>query len=202
MKLLASLTSPFARKVRVVLAEKHIECELEVVNAWDAVNPVIAHNPLSQVPTLVMDDESSVFDSRVIVEYLDAMSPANRLIPEPGRQRLLVRRWEALADGISECAVRIFLENKRPAEIRDAAWIAMQRTTIERSLVWVAEEVSDKTWLYGHGLSLADIAIGCTLGYLDLRFPDIAWRETHPNLAEYAEKLFQRPSFTETLPPQ
>ncbi len=203
MKLLASLTSPFARKVRIVLAEKHVDFELEVVNPWEPESPVVAYNPLSQVPTLVLDDGTGVFDSRVIAEYLDAMSPAVKLLPEPGRQRMLVRRIEALADGVAEAAVKLFLERKRPEEHRDPDWIALQRATVDRALATLEKELGDKDWFHGHGLSLADIAAGCCLGYLDLRFSEeIEWRRGHPGLARHMDKLLSRPSFAETVPPQ
>jgi Glutathione S-transferase len=203
MKLLASLTSPFARKVRIVLMEKHVDFELEVVNPWEGGNPIINHNPLSQVPTLVLDDGTGVFDSRVIAEYLDAMSPAVKLLPEPGRQRMLVRRIEALADGVSEAAAKIFLERKRPEDKRDAAWCGAQRATVERGLGVLERELGEKEWFHGHNLSLADIAVGCSLGYLDLRFGDeIEWRRGHPGLAQHMDKLLARPSFAETVPPR
>ncbi len=203
MKLLASLTSPFARKVRIVLAEKHVECELEVVNPWEPVNPVIEHNPLSQVPTLVLDDGNNVFDSRVIVEYLDAISPAVKLLPEPGRQRMLVRRIEALADGVTEAAMKIFLERKRAAEKQDADWLALQRAAIGRGLDALERELGDKEWFHGHGLSLADIATGCCLGYLSLRLEDeVEWRVGHPGLAQHMDKLMARHSFADTVPPK
>jgi len=203
MKLLASLTSPFARKVRIVLVEKHVDFALEVVNPWEEDSPVIAHNPLSQVPTLVLDDGTGVFDSRVIAEYLDAMSPAVKLLPEPGRQRMLVRRIEALADGVSEAAVKIFLERKRPEDKRDAAWCDAQRAAVDRGLGVLERELGEKEWFHGHNLSLADIAVGCSLGYLDLRFGDeIEWRRGHPGLAQHMDKLLARPSFAETVPPR
>ncbi|MHB9119837.1 MAG: glutathione S-transferase N-terminal domain-containing protein [Burkholderiales bacterium] len=201
MKLLASLTSPFARKVRIVLAEKHIECQLEVTNPWEDDSPVLAHNPLGQVPTLVLDDGMAVFDSSVIVEYLDAMSPVNKLIPEPGRQRVQVRRWEALADGVADAAVRIFLERKRAEKKQDAAWMGLQTAAIGRGLDALEQELGDRPWYYGHGLSLADVAVACSLGYLDLRFPEIGWRQQHAGLAQHMDKLMLRPSFSESTPP-
>lgn len=203
MKLLASLTSPFARKVRIVLVEKHVDFELEVVNPWEGGNPITHHNPLGQVPTLVLDDGTAVFDSHVIAEYLDAMSPAAKLLPEPGRQRMLVRRIEALADGVSEAAAKIFLERKRPEDHRDPAWVTLQRGAIDRGLGVMEKELGNKEWFHGHNLSLADIAVGCCLGYLDLRFGDeIDWRRGHPGLAQHMDKLRARPSFAETVPPK
>lgn len=201
MKLLASLTSPFARKVRIVLAEKHIEYQFEVTNPWEAGSPVLDFNPLGQVPVLVLDDGMAVFDSSVIVEYLDAMSPVNKLIPEPGRQRVQVRRWEALADGVADAAVRIFLEKKRAEAMQDGAWITLQHAAVERGLNALEQELGDRLWYYGHGLSLADIAVACCLGYLDLRFPEVGWRQKHAGLAQHMDKLMRRPSFSENTPP-
>ncbi|MHB9118766.1 MAG: glutathione S-transferase C-terminal domain-containing protein [Burkholderiales bacterium] len=215
MKLLASLTSPFARKVRIVLSEKHIECQLDVTNPWEAGSPVLDFNPLGQVPTLVLDDGMAVFDSSVIVEYLDAMSPVNKLIPEPARQRVQVRRWEALADGVADAAARIFLEKgvsrhfaegessqkMRVETKQDDAWISLQRAAIDRGLDALEQELGDRPWFYRHGLSLADIAVACSLGYLDLRFPEIEWRHKHAGLAQHMDKLMLRPSFAESVPP-
>lgn len=203
MKLLASPTSPFARKVRIVLAEKHVDSDLEMITPGDPQAPIMANNPLGQVPTLILDDGSAVFDSRVIVEYLDAISPAAKLLPEPGRQRMLVRRIEALADGVTEAAIKIFYERKRPESHQDAALIAQQRATIDRGLAAMEKELGDKEWFHGHNLSLADIAAGCCLGYLNLRFEsEIEWRRGHPGLAQLKDKLLARPSFAETVPPK
>ena len=120
MKLVGSPTSPYVRKVRIVLAEKHIDYDFEVDIPWNADSHVPDYNPLGKVPVLIMDDGATLFDSRVIVEYLDNVSPVSRLIPEPNRHRITVKRWEALADGISDAAATIFLERKRPAAQQSA----------------------------------------------------------------------------------
>ena len=201
LKLLATLTSPYARKVRIALAEKKIEYTLVEDSPWVPGNAVSEVNPLGKIPVLVLDDGTRVFDSRVIVEYLDAMSPVSRLIPEPSRQRIAVKRWEALADGICDAAGAIFLERKRPARQQSKEWIARQRAKIDRGIVELAQELSERPWCNGEAYSLADIATGCALGYLDLRFPEIDWRGAHPNLVALAEKLAGRPSFADTAPP-
>ena len=201
LKLIASPTSPYARKVRIVLAEKKIECQLVEALPWAAVNPVVEFNPLGKVPVLVLDDGTNLFDSRVIVEYLDNVSPVGRLIPEPSRQRIAVKRWEALADGVCDAASAIFLERKRPLRQQSKEWIARQRAKIDRGVVELAEELGERAWCNGEGYSLADIATGCALGYLDLRFPEIDWRGAHPNLVALADKLAGRPSFADTAPP-
>ena len=200
MKLIASLTSPFARKVRVVMAEKRIDCELVVDVPWGADTHVPEFNPLGKVPVLVMDDGSTLFDSRVIVEYLDNLTPVARLIPEETRPRVHVRRWEALADGVAEAAANIFLEKKRPAEKQSADWIVRQEQKVFRGLEAASEDLGEKSWCTGDAHNLADIAVGCMLGYLDFRFPEIEWRKAHPNLAKLADKLAQRQAFKDTLP--
>ena len=201
MKLIMTPTSPFARKVRIVLAEKHIECEQVVDSPWEANTRVSDYNPLGMIPVLVLDDEHTLFDSRVIVEYLDTASPVSQLIPKDNRQRLAVRRWEALADGISDAAAAIYIEKKRPESQQSPEWIIRQEQKVFRGLEAIAEELGDKSWCTGEFFNLSDIATGCAMGYLDLRFPEIEWRRAHPVLARLADKLSQRPSFKETLPP-
>jgi glutathione S-transferase len=200
MKLIASLTSPYARKARIVFAEKKIDYDLVLDNPWSEDTGVPNLNPLGKVPVLVLDDESTLFDSRVIAEYLDSVTPNNRLLPTSGRERIRVKRWEALADGVLDAAVAAFLEAKRSKVEQSATWIARQREKIDRALAMMAEELGDQTWCCGNAFSLADIALGVMLGYLDFRFPDIDWRETHPNLARLHDELMARPSFAETVP--
>jgi len=200
MKLIASLTSPFARKVRIVLAEKRIDYELVVDVPWSADTHVPEFNPLGKVPVLVMDDGSTLFDSRVIVEYLDNVTPVGRLIPEETRPRVHVRRWEALADGVADAAAAVFLERKRPEDKQSADWMVRQEQKVFKGLEAISEELGEKTWCTGDLYNLADVAVGCALGYLDLRFPEIEWRKAHPNLARLADKLAQRQAFKDTLP--
>ena len=200
MKLIGSLTSPYARKARIVLAEKKIEYEFVLDNPWDAASGVPRLNPLGKVPVMVLDDDSTLFDSRVIVEYLDGVSPNNRLLPAAGRERIRVKRWEALADGVLDAAVAAFLEAKRPKKERSASWIARQREKIDRSLEMMSEELGEQPWCAGNAFSLADVAVGTALGYLDFRLADIKWREQHANLARLFDELMARPSFAETVP--
>src|SRR5438552_1635452 len=124
MKLIGSLTSPYTRKARVVLSEKRIDYEFVVENAWDPASKVPDYNPLGKVPVLVLDDGTAIFDSPVIVDYLDTVTPVGRLIPEPTRQRILVRRWEALADGILDAAASIVMERKREETKGAHQWVS------------------------------------------------------------------------------
>ena len=200
MKLVTSLTSPYGRKVRVVLLEKKIPFQLQVENPWLPDSPVPGFNPLGKVPVLVLEDGVSVFDSRVIVEYLDNVSPVAHLIPSEPKIRMVVRGVEALADGVTDAAVALYLERKRPPEQQSSDWLLLQEKTLFRGLEALSEALGEKPWYLGNGMTLADVVCGCMLGYLELRFPEIDWRSAHPNLAKLADKLATRPSFKETVP--
>ena len=200
LKLIASTTSPFARKVRIALAEKKVEYQMVAASAWDAGNPVHAYNPLGKLPVLILDDGTHLFDSRVIVEYIDLVSPVSRLIPEPARQRIAVKKWEALADGVCDAAASIVIERRRPANLQSEEWIERQRRKIREGVAELSRELGDRAWCYGETCSLADIATGCALGYLDLRHAELDWRDLYPNLARLGERLGKRPSFAETTP--
>ncbi|NUZ04532.1 glutathione S-transferase family protein [Piscinibacter koreensis] len=204
MKLIGSPTSPYVRKVRIVLAEKKLDYRFEVEDVWSS-DAILASNPLGKVPCLVMEGGEAVFDSRVIVEYLDTRSPVSRLIPESNRERTEVRTWEALADGVLDASILARLEATWPGrtpEQRCQAWIDRQMVRIRSSLEAMATGLGDKPFCTGIHLSLADIAVGCALGYLDFRFPEINWRNNHANLARLAEKLNVRQSFIDTAPPR
>ena len=200
MKLLGSVPSPFTRKVRIVLAEKRVECAFELVDVMAADSPVPAHNPLGKVPVLVLDDGATLYDSRVIAEFLDTVSPIGRLIPEESRGRIAVRRWEALADGTIDAGILIRYEQARESKLQSAAWIARQTGKLERGLAEMARDLGDKPWCHGNGFTLADIAFGCTLGWVAFRFPTLDWGGTYPNLAKHFDKLSERPAFADTVP--
>ncbi len=204
MKLIGSLTSPYVRKARIVLAEKHVGYTFELDVPWNDDSQVSDYNPLGKVPVLIMDDGTSVFDSRVIVEYLDSVNPVSRLIPDGNRRRIAVKRWEALADGICGAAAAIFLAPRRGKAQQSGQWISRQQKKVEGGLEAAARELGDRKWCEGNGpsnaYSLADIAVGCALGYLAFRFPEIKWRENFPNLADLSDRLEKRPAFMETAP--
>jgi len=200
MKLIGSLASPFARKVRIVLAEKKIDYEFEIDNPWkpDAVTP--RFNPLGKVPVLVLDDGTALFDSRVIVSFLDNASPLGRLLPAENRERVEVRRWEALADGVLDAGVAARLENQREAKLRNAPWIERQMGKVRAGLAAMDSDLGDKPWCVGIGCTLADIAVGVCLGWLDFRYPKMVWKKDHANLERAFAKLSERQSFIDTLP--
>ena len=203
MKLIGSTTSPYVRKVRIVMAEKKLDYQFLQENVWAADTTIAASNPLGKVPCLIMEGGEAVFDSRVIVEYLDTLSPVGKLIPSTGRERAEVKTWEALADGLLDAAILVRLENTfdgRKASERSQAWIDRQMDKVHASLKAMAQGLGDKPFCSGIHLSLSDIAVGCALGWLEFRFPDIAWRAEYPNLAKLMDKLAQRASFADTKP--
>ncbi len=203
MKLIGSTTSPYVRKVRIVMAEKKLDYQFLLDNVWSADTRIAASNPLGKVPCLVMEGGEAVFDSRVIVEYLDTLSPVGKLIPSTGRERAEVKTWEALADGLLDAAILVRLENTfegRKASERSQAWIDRQMDKVHASLKAMAQGLGDKPFCSGIHLSLSDIAVGCALGWLEFRFPDIGWRAEYPNLAKLMDKLAQRTSFADTVP--
>jgi len=200
MKLLGSLTSPYTRKVRIMLAEKRIECELELVDVNAPENPVIPRNPLSKIPTLILDDGASLFESRVIVEFLDNASPIARLIPADKRARIAVRRWEALADGVLDAGLLIRYESLRPKKEQSASWTDKQLGKLNRGIDMLAGDLGERTWCFGERYSLADIALGCSLGWVAFRLPSIDWRGQYPALARHFDKLMTRPAFAESVP--
>ena len=203
MKLIGSTSSPYVRKVRIVMAEKKLDYEFVTDDVWAADSTIGQSNPLGKVPCLVMEGGEALFDSRVIVEYLDTLSPVGKLIPAVGRERAEVKTWEALADGVLDAAILARLETNwagRTKAQRSQPWIDRQLSKVHASLKAMSQGLGEKPFCAGIYLSLADIAAGCALGYLDFRFADIDWRGDYPNLAKLHEKLMQRQSFVDSRP--
>jgi glutathione S-transferase len=203
MKLIGSTSSPYVRKVRVVMAEKKLDYHFVEEDVWSAETSIMQSNPLGKVPCLVMEGGEALFDSRVIVEYLDTLSPVGKLIPAVGRERAEVKTWEALADGVLDALILARLEGNwagRNEAQRCHAWIDRQIAKTQASLKAMSLGLGEKPFCAGIYLSLADIAVGCALGYLDFRFPQIDWRTSYPNLAKLQDKLMQRASFAESIP--
>lgn len=201
MKLLASPASPYTRKVRIVLAEKRIDCELETVDVQPAENPVNGHNPLGKIPTLILDDGTPLYDSRVIVEFLDSVSPISRLIPDDMRDRVAVRRWEALADGVLDAGLLVRYESLREKGESSAAWVAKQLARMRRGMARMQQDLEGRAWCHNGRYSLADIAVGCCLGWLGFRKPGaIDWHAEYGGLARHYKKLMERPAFADTVP--
>ena len=203
LKLIGATTSPYVRKVRIVMAEKKLDYAFVQENVWAADTTISHANPLGKVPCLIMEAGEALFDSRVIVEYLDILSPVGRLIPASGRERAEVKTWEALADGLLDASILARLEATwagRTDEQRSQAWIDRQLGKVHDSLKAMSTGLGDKPFCSGIHLTLSDIAVGSALGYLDFRFPEINWRDAHPNLAKLQDKLMQKQSFIDTIP--
>jgi glutathione S-transferase len=203
MKLIGAVTSPYVRKVRIVMAEKKLDYQFISEDVWSAQTRIHESNPLGKVPCLIMEGGEAVFDSRVIVEYLDTLSPVGKLIPSGGRERAEVKTWEALADGLLDASILARLEavwTGRTDEQRSQTWIDRQMDKVQQSLRAMSAGLGDKAYCSGIHLSLSDIAVGCAVGYLDFRFPQIDWRTPYPNLHKLYDKLAQRQSFMDTLP--
>jgi glutathione S-transferase len=203
MKLIGSTTSPYVRKVRIVMAEKKLDYQFVEDNVWGADTSVGQSNPLGKVPCLVMEGGEAVFDSRVIVEYMDTLSPVGKLIPTQGRERAEVKTWEALADGLLDAAILTRLEatwSGRQESERSQAWMDRQMDKVASSLKAMSRGLGDKAYCSGIHLSLSDISVGVALGYLDFRFPELDWRSANPNLLKLYDKLALRNSFIDTKP--
>lgn len=192
MKLLGHDGSPYVRKVRIVLEEKRIPYEYVQARPSAPGSPVPDHNPLGKIPVLLTDAGKAVYDSSVIVDYVDAIAAEPRLIPAAPEQRVDVKRWEALGDGVADATVLVSHDYDK---VQTPAWHQKQRLKIERGLAAMESELGAREFCYGEGFSLADIATGYALGYLDRMLPDIDWRAAHPSLARLAERLAQRDSF-------
>ncbi|WP_114690416.1 glutathione S-transferase N-terminal domain-containing protein [Polynucleobacter necessarius] len=202
MKLIVSPTSPYVRKVRIVFNEKKVNIDLELENVWAADAKIGAKNPLGKIPCLISDDGEAIYDSRVIAEYADGLSPVSRLIPTDNRERAAVKTWEALADGIMDAGILARLERtSRPAEEQSQTWVDRQIGKIDAALREMSEQLGENAWCHGKQMTLADIAVGCAIGYLLFRFPAVKWQTQYPNLDHLYQKLLQRPSFIETEPP-
>ena len=202
MKLIGSLTSPYVRKVRIVFLEKKVDVDLELENVWAPDTKIALNNPLGKVPCLILDDGEAIYDSRVIAEYVDTLSPVGKLIPAGSRERATVKTWEALADGVDDAGILARLEvTLRPTEQQSSEWLERQMGKINAALAQMSRELGDNAWCHGNQMTLADIAVGCALGYMLFRFPNIAWQAQYPNLDALYQKLMQRPSFAETAPP-
>lgn len=204
MKLIGSAASPFVRKVRVVMAEKKLDYQFAIEDVWAADTTISQSNPLGKVPCLILDGGEAVFDSRVIVEYLDTLSPVGKLIPTQGRERAEVKTWEALADGVMDAGVLWRMEATWVHRVdgeRSQAWIERQRGKVESGIAAMAKGLGDKPFCSGIHFSLSDVAVGCAIGWIGHRFPEIDWRGQYANLAKlYDDKLMQRKSFADSKP--
>jgi glutathione S-transferase len=202
MKLLGSPASPYARKARVAIEEKGIPYEYIITRASDPGSEVPKFNPLGKVPVLVCDDGKAIYDSPVIVEYVDGLGDAPKLIPVAFADRIQVRRWEALGDGIADAAVNIVHDERlSEAKRQGSEYYAKQKKKIDAGLATMEKDLGSRQFCHGDSFTLADIACGIALGYLDQALPRVEWRKSYPSLRAHAVRLAQRSSFKRTLPP-
>ena len=200
MKLVIAKPSPFARKARVALIEKGIAFETVIDVPWSPGTAAPNFNPLGKIPILVLDDGRVVHDSKVIVEYIEMLGRPPHLLPSEPSLRLAHKQIEATADGVCDSVVLIVLERSRAPALRSSDWIERQLGKVEAGTSALADSLGGRQWFVGSAFGLADIAVGCMLGYLDLRLPEFDWRGRHANLATFGERMFSRPSFAATVP--
>jgi len=182
------------------LLEKDVAFEAVIDNPWNPGTQAPAYNPLGKIPVLLTPDDGAIFDSKVIVEYAEAKWPAPPLLPLDTMQRVAARQVEAVADGVCDAVVLIVLERARPEGLRSADWVARQRAKVDAGVADAEGRLGDRAWFVGDAFGVADIAVGCMLGYLDLRLPEFAWRTKAPGLSCWFEHLGMRESFRATLP--
>jgi glutathione S-transferase len=201
VKLIGSLTSPYVRKVRVLALEKKIELDFVLEDVWENASTIATQNPLGKIPVLLVNGDC-LFDSRVIVQYLDALAPTQKLIPEANRERAAVRTLEALGDGTCDAAITMMLERRFHPEGVSQVWIDRHAVKVDRALSFMSQALGNNQFMTGEAFSLADIACGVALGYLELRQPYNPWKTRLPNLKEFYDRMMLRPSFNETSPPR
>ena len=201
MKLIGSYGSPFVRKVRIFALEKNLELPLECHDVWDPKSAIKNLNPLGKIPCLQIQNGLNLIDSRTIVDYLESLNPKITLIPDDPTKKSIIKTSEAIADGLLDAAILARREVifRQPQE-RSADWIARQMDKVEKSLTYISNELGNEAWLHYNQYSLADIALGCALGWLKFRLPQLEWEKNHPNLEAYFFKLSIRDSFKATIP--
>ena len=200
LQLISATPSPYARKVRIALAEKSVPFELLTEVPWDSTTATPRHNPLEKLPVLILDDGSSVYESRFILEWIEVKHPAPPLLPTDADERLAARKVEVVTDGVCDACVLMFWERHRDETRQSQAWIARQQRKVDGGLRALSDWAGEREWVIGDRFGLADIATGTVLRYLDVRFPALPWRSRHPNLAAFSDRLEQRPSFASTTP--
>ena len=200
MRLVIASPSPYARKARVVLNEKAIDHEIVMDLPWALGTVAPANNPLGKIPILLLDDGEAIHDSSVIVQYLELVHPEPPLLPADPMGRLEHRKIEVLADGICDAIVLTALEGNREPELRSVDWVERQRAKIVAGLERLSALLGDKDWFLDDRMGIADIASACALGYIGVRAGSIEWRDKHPNLAAFSDRMEARPSFKISVP--
>lgn len=198
-KLISATPSPDARKVRIALAEKGLPFELQTEVPWDSTTATPRYNPLEKLPVLLLPDGSSVYESSYILQYLELKHPKVPLLPDDVDGKLAALKLEVLCDGVCDAVVLSLFERVR-AGGGSPEWLARQRRKIEGGTAEMARLVGSRPWAVGDRFGLGDIAVGTAAGYLSVRFQELPWRTLHPELALFADRLAQRPSFRDSEP--
>ena len=200
LKLISATPSPYARKVRITLAEKGIPFELLTEVPWDSTTATPKHNPLEKLPVLLLEDGGSVYESRFILEWIEAKYPTPAMLPEDIDARLFARKVEVVVDGVCDACVALFWERHRDPDKQSAEWKARQLRKVDGGMRALAGWAGEKEFVLGDRFGLADVATGTVCRYLDVRFPEYPWRQTHPTLSDYSDRIEQRPSFAGSVP--
>jgi glutathione S-transferase len=199
-RLLSATPSPYARKVRIALAEKGIPFELVTEVPWDSDTSTPRYNPLEKLPVLICDDGTSVYESRYILEWLEVKHPEPRLMPRGPDEILAAKRFEVLADGVCDAGVLLFWERARDPEKRSPQWAARQERKMHGGVREISRLLAERDYCVGGAFTLADVAVGSLLRWLEVRVADIPWRQQYPNLVALSDRLEQRPSFRDSVP--
>ena len=200
MKLISATPSPYARKVRIALAEKRVAVDLVTELPWNADTTLPRFNPLEKLPVLVLDSGETWYESNLILEWIERHHPDPPLLPADPDAALATRRALVLADGVCDAFLLVFFERRRQDAHQSAPWIDRQMRKIAGGIAALEQLAGDRRFVVGQALSWGDIGIGCAMLYLDLRFPEFPWRGGHPALARYVDRLGERPSFRATPP--
>lgn len=199
-RVISATPSPYARKVRIALAEKSVPFELVTEVPWNSDTATPRYNPLEKLPVLIVDEETSVYESRFILEWIEAKHPLPALMPFDVDARLDVKRLEVLGDGICDACVLMFWERAREPGKQSPEWTARQARKVAGGLREMSRLLGRREWCVGDAFTYADIAVGTTVRYLDVRFPENDWRTRHPNLAAFSDRIETRPAFAATVP--
>ena len=200
MKLISATPSPYARKIRIALAEKSIPFELLTEVPWNPDTTVPQHNPLEKLPVLLLDDGTSVYESSYILEWLERRFPAPPLLPPDDDGILAAKKFDVLSNGICDAVILLFFERMRVAEHRSHPWMDRQLRKVQGGVAELARLIGERRYAVGDTFGLGDIAAGAALGYLEVRFKEFEWRGLYPGLAHYMDGLMQRKSFRDTVP--
>ena len=200
MQLIIATPSPFARKARVALREKNIDFEEIIDVPWNKNTLTKDINPLGKIPILLHNNSEPLFDSRVIVQYLDKFKPQPLMYPDNHEDNISAKLVEAVADGVCDAIVLVFLENARKKNLRSKKWIERQETKIFKGVSYLSNFLEKNKYFVGNKFNISDVSSFSCLDYLDLRFSKFQWRNQYPNLKKYWDVHKDRKSFKETKP--